>query len=64
MYGFMYTRLYAYVCLYVHRLYNSACLTFHISDTNKEKANSYKYRSCSKLDSVYCGWVSVLRVTT
>jgi hypothetical protein len=48
-----------YVSLYVQCLYNSVCLTFHISDTNKEKANSYQYRSCSEMDSLYCGWVYV-----
>lgn len=32
-----------HISLYVQCLYNSACLTFHTSDTNKEKANSYEY---------------------
>lgn len=50
-----------YISLYVQCLYNSAC---RISVTNKEKANSYKYRSCSKMDYLYGGWVYVLRVTT
>jgi len=53
-----------HISLYEQYLYNSACLTFHTLDTNTEKANSFEYRSCSKMDCLYCGWVYVLWVTT
>jgi len=60
----IYVHTSVYRSQYVQCLYSSACVTFNTSDTNKEKVDSYEYASCSKMDSLHCGWVYVLWVTT